>query len=577
VLCLVIVGTGVFLYKSMSSNEESVVRTEANNLQKPVEAAEADVPDEEEDVSDSEEAENSEVKKIKAELAKEKDIVETFVSFNNKYIAYLKEDDSYSQLYLWAAGEKNPQLIEGVAGRLCEIYWSPNSEYFFVDEGTGVDRSGWIISAKEKKVLAGFEYIHEPLWSPDSKYLALAVFSKFEPITLDIDLRYTYELVLYDALTQEKKVIAPATSEYSFHPTKWEKNGTLFYEKYSYVDNSREEFTYKHDLSEIKENDKEAVGKGETETVVERYLPPEKDYNKKYSNTPIYGLYSIIFSSTRDFNDKIKELSAQIGYEPEEEGWNKPDDVLQSLIESDPLFQEIKSTTNTMYSLYSLEGKIGEYYGQYTRQPPEYFVDYILFDEDAPDGFFISGTQNHMPRPVKVLVNCKLSAKERDFEIRKLQDFAEEKLLDLGRQLIGDEREVVIAQYLECDLNNDQKIERIVNYNNFIPDPDVDEYLIGAEDNSWQKKYYSIQVILDEDYQPLGYIQKMPDFSGIIYDLGAYDNGQTAVQYIVDIDNDGQMEIISFQRGWEYDNYIFSKLTEEKVESYYQRYFWVYY
>ena len=312
--------------------------------------------------------------------------------------------------------------------------------------------------------------------------------------------------------------------------------------------------------------------------VAERYLAPEWDYSKKSSNTPIYGLNSIIFTSTRDFNDQIEELLSQIEYEREELRWTKPDDALMSLIETDPLFKEIKSTTNTMYSLYSLEGKIGEYYGKYTQQLTEHFVDYIIFDENVPDGFFISGIKNHMPRPVKVFVNFKPKTKESDCAIEKLQDFDEEKLLEVGRQLIGDEREVVIAQYLECDLNNDQKVEKIVNYNNFLSDPDVDEYLQDRESESiWQEKYYSILVILDDEYQPIGFIQSMPDFSGLDDNLQAYQIGETVVQYIVDLDNDEQMEIISFARGWEYDDYLFSKLTTDNVKSYYQRFFWVYY
>ena len=337
-------------------------------------------------------------------------------------------------------------------------------------------------------------------------------------------------------------------------------------------------------LSGTNENDENKEDKNVVDTgnstvikVAERYLAPELDWSAEYSSTPIYGLYSIILSRTRDFNDSIEEILSEIEYEREEERSLKPDEALMSLIETEPLFAQIKSKTNTMYSLYSLDGKIGEYYGKYTQQLLEHFVDYIIFDEDAPDGFFISGTQNHMPRPVTVFANCKLSAKGRDFKTQKLREFDEEKLMEVGRQLIGDEREVVIAQYLECDLNNDQKVEKIVNYNNFIPDLDVDKNLIGDQSkNSWQEKYYSILVILDDHYQPLGFIQNMPDFSGID-NLQAYAIGRTAVQYIVDIDNDNQMEVISFRLGWEYDDYLFSKLTADNVKSYYQRYFWIFY
>ncbi len=338
------------------------------------------------------------------------------------------------------------------------------------------------------------------------------------------------------------------------------------------------------DLSDTNENDEKKEEESVVDTgnstvikVAERYLAPELDWSAEYSSTPIYGLYSIILSRTRDFNDSIEEILSEIEYEREAAQSLKPDEALMSLIETDPLFAQIKNTTNTMYSLYSLDGKIGEYYGKYTQQLTEHFVDYIIFDEDAPDGFFISGTQNHMPRPVKVFVNCKLSAKERDFEIRKLREFDEGKLIEVGRQLIGDEREVVIAQYLECDLNNDQKAKKIVNYNNFISDPNVDDYLIGGQPkNSWQEKYYSILVILDDQYQPLGFIQNMPNFLGID-NLQAYEIGQTAVQYLVDIDDDNQMEVISFRRGWEYDDYLFSKLTADNVKSYYRRYFWIFY
>ncbi|MDD2212438.1 MAG: hypothetical protein PHS83_03640 [Clostridia bacterium] len=174
VICLVLLGAGIIFYKH-SVNEEPVVSTGENNLRESGEGdnlaelepkgdlpdAEGDLSDEEENLSDSNENNknkedknvvvtgSSEIEKIKAQLAKAKEIDQDLISVSpdNNYVAYYKGEREFltQQLFLWEVGDKSPQPIEGVKDQAfgC-IFWSPNSEYLFIDDGLGFEELGHI-------------------------------------------------------------------------------------------------------------------------------------------------------------------------------------------------------------------------------------------------------------------------------------------------------------------------------------------------------------------------------------------------------------------------------------------------
>lgn len=169
-------------------------------------------------------------------------------SLDNNCVAYVQGDPyaNYGQLYIWKVGENQPHIIENVQERICEIIWSPNSEYLFADIGTSALRAGVIVNAKEYKVIGEIAYIGGPYWSPDSHWVAVGMESEIEPIT-PMELDGTIDLVLCNTAAKEKKIIATAAAEYYFIPSQWDADGTLHYTKRYYLDKPDEQYTYAYE------------------------------------------------------------------------------------------------------------------------------------------------------------------------------------------------------------------------------------------------------------------------------------------------------------------------------------------
>ena len=222
------------------NNQEAIQQTdkaesskpEEKNIQKPYNTS-----------NNAQHKSDSKIEEIKSKL--NKDTYGIAVSFDNNYVAYVQGDTQLleGQLFLWKVEDNSPKLIDGVKDRICKLYWSPDSQYIFVDIGTSAQRAGIIVSTKDNKALYGIAYTGGPIWSPDSKYVAVGMVSKIQPIT-PTELDGVQDMVLFNIQTREKKIIAQATSEYDFIPREWDKDGTLHYDKHYYVDKPIERLTY---------------------------------------------------------------------------------------------------------------------------------------------------------------------------------------------------------------------------------------------------------------------------------------------------------------------------------------------
>lgn len=227
----------------MKDNDQKVV-SQIAKTQTPAKTDEKKIQKDSTQKPDIPEQCSSKIEEIKSKL-KKTDIYAVTVSYDNNYVAYVQGDKQLmeGQLFLWKVGDNNPKIVDGVNDRICELYWSPNSQYLFVDIGTSAQRAGIIVSASENKELYGIGYIGGPLWSLDSKYVAIGMVSKIQPVT-PTELDGVRDLVLYDICTQQKKIIAHATSEYDFIPRQWDKDGTLHYDKHYYIEKPMEKLTY---------------------------------------------------------------------------------------------------------------------------------------------------------------------------------------------------------------------------------------------------------------------------------------------------------------------------------------------
>lgn len=188
---------------------------------------------------------------INALLSKRRDVYEVKWAYDGKFVAFVKGNTQMmeGQLFLWKVGDKKPIIIEDQNDRICEIIWSPDSNYAFIDIGTSSLRAGCIVAAKECRTVKCFTYTGGSYWSPDSKWIAIGVESTIEPIT-PTELNGVTDLAILNIKTYEKKIIAKAAREYYFIPRSWDKDGILHYEKYYYEGKESGEkltFVYKQD------------------------------------------------------------------------------------------------------------------------------------------------------------------------------------------------------------------------------------------------------------------------------------------------------------------------------------------
>ena len=50
---------------------------------------------------------------------------------DNKKVAYslFEQFRENGKIFIWQVGEKEPKVVQGVEGKIDELYWSPDSRY----------------------------------------------------------------------------------------------------------------------------------------------------------------------------------------------------------------------------------------------------------------------------------------------------------------------------------------------------------------------------------------------------------------------------------------------------------------
>lgn len=285
---------------------------------------------------------------------------------------------------------------------------------------------------------------------------------------------------------------------------------------------------------------------------------------RESGNEIIFGDNSIVLSNNRKLTDSIQKKieDNKISFEP----LDSMEEKLMELIEKDERFKDIKNRANIKYSVYNIDKKIGEFEGKFTYRFGAGGGYAVHFDDKSVTGFFINGNYNHMPRKVDVYVNVEKD-ENKHYTIKKYKDYNEKDVESAVENQIGPDKKIVIAQLFECDLNGDGKIEKIVNYNNALEDAgEIYENYMNVKEGDYDN-YYAIIVLLDEYNKVIDYIQDKPHF--VINSASDYvDRGGeifTSVGYLLDVDNDNIMEVISFLQFWEGWGYRFSKLYNDFI------------
>lgn len=162
-------------------------------------------------------------------------------SIDNKLVAFSWGKDGWDdKMYIWRVGEVEPIQIADVEDRLCKFYWSPDTNFVFADAGSSSERVGYLISMDWFKKIDAIPYVGSPLWSPDSKWIAIGKFSNVKLLPLT-EWYNTVDMVLYNVLTKEIKILAEGREDFFYIPKSWDGDGRLTYLKRSILDSSSQE------------------------------------------------------------------------------------------------------------------------------------------------------------------------------------------------------------------------------------------------------------------------------------------------------------------------------------------------
>ena len=149
---------------------------------------------------------------------------------DNKKVAYtvFEQSRENTRIYIWHVGEKEPKLVQGVEGKIDDLYWSPDSRYIVADIGTSALRLGEIVDVERRIKVDSIKYAGKPAWAPDSKWLALGKVRSIIP-PIEWELEGTIDLIIYNIETKETKVIKEGNQNEYYKPLTWGIDGVLDY------------------------------------------------------------------------------------------------------------------------------------------------------------------------------------------------------------------------------------------------------------------------------------------------------------------------------------------------------------
>ncbi|KUO50243.1 MAG: hypothetical protein APF76_11060 [Desulfitibacter sp. BRH_c19] len=167
---------------------------------------------------------------IKAHLAELKDISLETWSPDQQKVAYIVADQlkETGGIFIWQVGEKEPNAVSEIEGKIDGFYWSPNSNYAIADIGMSSLRLGEILDAQTYTKVNSINYVGKPVWSPDGNWLALGQVRYLNP-PIEWELDGTVDLVMYNINSKETKIIKKANQKEHFRPLHWHEDGVLEY------------------------------------------------------------------------------------------------------------------------------------------------------------------------------------------------------------------------------------------------------------------------------------------------------------------------------------------------------------
>jgi len=245
---------------------------------------------------------NSTYNSISALLKSKKNISDIEWSNDESQVVFAVYDEyAYSGkafMYIWKVGMSEPYEVDAPKDRYCNFFWSPDDKYIVADTGTSVIRKGYIISVKSLENIDQIEYVFNVLWSADSNSIILGKRREMKT-RVATELEGTVDIVNYDFINKEEKIIAEGSHNSYCVPVEWREDGSIIY-TVGYFDNHLEEehsyliigsdFSMSLKLEEIynkfsKDKDEELLSALEPQDICKLYFHAEDkgDYETMYA------------------------------------------------------------------------------------------------------------------------------------------------------------------------------------------------------------------------------------------------------------------------------------------------------
>ena len=179
------------------------------------------------------------LEQIKMKILDMDEIYEVKPSPDKKMVAFIKgkTNECTACMFLWEEGKRKPIKTEGVQDRICELFWSPDSKFIFMDIGTSAVRVGEIFSVEDMKVVM-YGYVGNSQWS-HSNWIAVGTINDIKP-AVDIESDGSIDITILMSI-QEKESNSKGTSDTFYLPLEWKRDGTLLYSKESFLDSGETE------------------------------------------------------------------------------------------------------------------------------------------------------------------------------------------------------------------------------------------------------------------------------------------------------------------------------------------------
>lgn len=255
-LCIIL--AGVLVLTGCDSNEKPFVNEWEQSSQHDVQPSPTPKEDPIQRTSDP-----YTLDQIEGILQDDKSVFHVIESPDKKAVAYMVSptgsDEDPMALHVWIVGDDKPRSATGSPESMVgDVFWSPDSEYVFVDSGTFVTRSGELYSARTLEAVDTFGYVQQAYFSPNSKYIAYSAgsdpLSAVKTVKGDyLDPSEAFDLVVYSMETRQHTVLLKGTETQDYIAAGWLDDHTLRYQATTYsTDNNdlqeREE-QYAYDLT----------------------------------------------------------------------------------------------------------------------------------------------------------------------------------------------------------------------------------------------------------------------------------------------------------------------------------------